>query len=541
MKCVVTSKCPRQPGWSAWGEWSSCIPNESDKPPTPDSKGCSPGTRFRVRKCNNPPPDPGPSAIQCPGQSQEVKPCKYGCDETPKIDEYFLRTQVSREIEKDHLNTRVRRKSPKDHADVVIIRTPRDSAILDCETEAYKFAKESLEQKTKNLDNLKLPTQSVAIFWQLGGRTIAAGSNYVAQKERRIIPPIEELVEEENAWLKQLKRTAPIVQGTKLILNNLKPHDTGFYTCHLKISKDEWFATFFSLIVLGQQFSAPAQMPFYLHSNLGEWSAFAKSPIRWYDASRIQWRLNGEVQFTDLAVRSRARIRLIPHMRIGLQGQWECFLIVPLPNAPTVQASRNITFSASFLINSFFLRVTPRPQSLWELGDRPPRISMLRLVAVFLTIASLGLLIALILTIWAVRRWVQRTPRLDQLESAVEEVIDDRTRLFINAQQQARKRRDLLLPFVRQKIQIIEDIRRNPPPEDVALALAESTLSSGDKLSAPTEKKETKKGMKGLFEKLKSMKKKKDFIGDKEDNKNLDDGLAEQKMDNLSPTDENKK
>ena len=79
---------------------------------------------------------------------------------------------------------------------------------------------------------------------------------------------IKELVEEEDAWLKRLKRTTPILKGTKLILNNLKPHDTGFYSCHLKISKDEWFATFYSLIVLGQQFSAPAQMPFYLHSNL---------------------------------------------------------------------------------------------------------------------------------------------------------------------------------------------------------------------------------------------------------------------------------
>ncbi|KAH9281589.1 Coadhesin [Echinococcus granulosus] len=515
MTCVINSKCPRQPDWSSWSPWSDCFLSESKKKPKPDAQGCLPGTRFRTRLCNNPPPELGPNALQCSGLSREVKSCLYGCHDT-QMDDFNLKARVKQQVQKDHLVTRVQRKFPKDHADVVLVRTAGDSALLDCNTEAYRFAKETLEEKTISLSQINLPTRKVSIFWQLGGRTIATGSNYVTTKERRIILPIKELVDEETQWISGLKRTSPVVEGTKLLLSGLKPHDTGLYTCHIKIGSEEWLATFYSLIVLGQQFSAPAQMPFYLHSNIGEWSAFEKGQVLWYDAARIQWNLNGEPIFNDLAIRPKARIRLIPHLRNEMQGHWDCHLIVPRPDAPTTQASRNISFSGWFLINSFFLRVTSRPPSLWELAARPPRVARLRLVALIVTVASLGLLVALILTIWAVQRWVQRTPRLDQLESAVEEVIEDRTRLFIGAQQKARQRRRLLMPFVRAEMKEIDKVRMKPPPDESTSTLLTSpgnqlTIDRGisenlqvltQQLGDINQEKETK-GIKGFFQKLK--------------------------------------
>ncbi|KAL5965686.1 Coadhesin [Taenia solium] len=477
MTCIVNSKCPRQPGWSLWNPWSECVLSESKKKPKPDAQGCLPGTTFRTRLCNNPPPELGLNALQCSGVSQEVKSCLYGCQDA-EMDDFNLKARVKQQVQRDHLATRVQRKFPKDHADVVLVRTAGDSAVLDCDTDAYIYAKETLEAKILSLSKINLPTQKVAIFWQLGGRTIATGSNYVATKERRIILPIKELVDEETRWISQLKRTTPVVVGTKLRLTELRPHDTGLYTCHIKIGSEEWMATFYSLIVLGQQFSAPAQMPFYLHSNIGEWSAFEKGQVVWYDAARIQWNLNGEPMFTDLAIRPRARIRLIPHLKNEMQGQWDCYLIVPKPDTPTIQASKNVSFSGQFLINTFFLRVTPRPPSLWELAARPPRVARLRLVSLLVTVASLGLLIAVLLTIWAVRRWVQRTPRLDQLESAVEEVIGDRTRLFIHAQQKARKRRRLLLPLIRAEMKEINKLRRNPPPLEASTSTEFASVTS---------------------------------------------------------------
>uniref|UniRef100_A0A5K3FHM8 Ig-like domain-containing protein n=1 Tax=Mesocestoides corti TaxID=53468 RepID=A0A5K3FHM8_MESCO len=465
LTCVLSSICPRQPGWSAWSDWTECILTEDKTNLKPDSMGCLPGTKTRTRLCNNPPPDVGVNAIFCSGSSREIKRCSYGCPDTPQLDEYSVKARVTQQVQKDHLATRVQRKSPKDHSEIVMVRAAGDRVLLDCNTEAYKMVKETLEAKSLGISQLSLPTKRATISWRLGGRPINHKRRPVKAKEKRLIPPIPDLFDEEERWVSKLDRTHILVQGSQLILHNLKPHDTGLYTCHLKVGDEEWMATFFSVIVLGQQFSAPALMPFYLHSNVGEQSPFEGGNLHWYDAARLVWTHNGEPMFNDLLVRPRARIRLLSQLNNSMQGQWECHLLIPLPNPPTTQASKNTTFTSSFLTNAFFLQVTPRPPSRWELGDRPPRVARLRLIALATMIFSLSLVVAVSLTTWAVRRWVKMTPRLDQMEACVEEVIDDRTRLFLTAKKRARERRQCLQPFLRSEMREILKLRRNPPPE----------------------------------------------------------------------------
>lgn len=468
MSCVMSSQCPRKPGWSAWGDWNDCALVESNPKPKPNKHGCLPGTKSRSRKCNNPPPDPGPHSILCAGSSRDVKKCSYGCPDVPHLDDYNFKAKVTQIVQKDHLETRVRRKAPGDHGGVVLLRAPGGKVTFDCNTEAYNFAKATIEAQAGMLPGFSLPMRQVAVVWRRGGQDVVEKTRSRKGKDKRIIPPLQELVDEENEWLSGLQRSVPRLIGNQLILDNLRPHDTGFYTCHVSVDQQEWMSTFYSLIVLGQQFSAQAQMPFYLHSNVGEKSPFADANLHWYDAARLVWTLNGEEKFTDLLVRPRARIRRISSLNNSMQGQWNCHLVVPLPDIPTAQAVANITFSTRYLLNTFFLRVEPRPPSMWELAERPSRLVRLRLIALGVMTSSLVLLLGVLLTVWAVGRWVRKTPRLDQLECCVEEVVDDRTRLFLVAQKRARENRFLLMPYLRQEMRAIDAIRRNPPSQPIA-------------------------------------------------------------------------
>lgn len=477
MTCMVSSECPQMPNWGEWSEWGECILSESAAKDTkPDKHGCRPGTKIRTRLCDNPPPQPGPNSPICLGSSQEATYCKYGCPDTPNLNESDIRSQIREKMINDHLTTRVMRKHPKDYANAVLIRPAGDNAILSCLTNSYSFAEELLQSKSEDLIDTRLPKRKVEIFWQLGGRVIASENEGIVIRDARLTAPEKKLEEEENRWLSQLQRTLSVMKGTELLLNNLKLDDTGFYSCHVRLGKYEWMTIFYSLIVLGKAISAPAKMPFYLHSNIGARNPLYRGNIHWYDAARIQWTLNGEVKFTDIVARPRARIRLIPHLNIELQGHWECHLIVPIPDSPTSLGSKNFTPSGKFLINSFFLRVTESPQSLWKLGGVAQKITIPTYIAITTLILIFVLLILLILTVWAAKRWVKRAPNRDQLEGAIERVIEDRTNLFIKAGKEADKRRRLLVPYVRQENREIEMARWNAEqisPEEAQAQVAQ--------------------------------------------------------------------
>ncbi|KAM7538926.1 hypothetical protein Aperf_G00000055017 [Anoplocephala perfoliata] len=502
MTCMVSAKCPHMPGWSDWGEWGECILSETGKKTKPDKHGCRPGTKIRTRLCNNPPPEPGPNSPICLGVSQEVTKCKYGCPDTPQLSESDVRKQIEQKIISDHLPTRVMRKHPKDFADAVLIRVPGDSAVLSCRTSAYSFAQDLLQSKTEDLVGTQLPTLKAEVFWQLGGRVIASENEGILIRDARLTAPDKVIEEEDKRWLKEMERTTPVTKGPELILNNLHPHDTGFYTCHVKIGKHEWMVIFYSLIVLGQQFSAPAKMPFYFHSNIGGRNPFHRGNIHWYDAARIQWTLNGEVKFTDLVARPRARIKLIPHLGIELQGHWECYLIVPLSDSPTSVGSKNFTPSGRFLINSFFLRVTESPQSLWELADRPSGIATMRYVAVIAMFITALLLILFILTVWAIWRWVRRTPNINRLKGEVERVIEDRTNLFLRAAVVVNERKKILVPFVRLENREIEKERWNAEQIPAESAAAKVAQCKADLQKASSSGK-IKSAIMGIIKKMK--------------------------------------
>ncbi|VDN98247.1 unnamed protein product [Rodentolepis nana] len=444
-KCM----CPHIPGWSEWGVWGECILSES-----------AAGTKARTRLCNNPPPQPIPNSPICSGSNQEVTHCNYGCPDIPNLNESDIRFQIKQLIVNDHLTTRVMRKDPNNYANAVLIRPVGDNAVLSCLTNSYSLAEQLLEFKIADILDTRLPKKRLEIFWQLGGRVIASEDPNMIIRDARLVAPEKELEAEENRLLSQLQRTNPVMKGTELLLNNLKHEDTGFYSCHVRLGKYEWMTVFYSLIVLGKVVSAPAKMPFYLHSNIGARNPFNRGNVHWYDAAKIQWTLNGEVIFTDLVVRPRARVRQIPLLSNDLQGHWECHLIVPVPNTPTSLGSKNFTPSGRFLINAFFLRVTKGPQSLWEIGSATRGIKILRYIAITTLALIFLLLILFILTIWAARRWIKRTPDKKRLEGAVERVIEDRTNIFIKAGEEVDKRRRLLVPYVKQENREIEITRQ---------------------------------------------------------------------------------
>ncbi|KAL7061288.1 hypothetical protein AAHC03_09499 [Spirometra sp. Aus1] len=462
--CVISTRCPQKPGWSEWSEWSVCqlIRDQANK--KADKRGCRPGNRVRKRLCNNPPPEPGDNSITCTGEPQQVRKCAYGCPDIPVLEDYNINARVGHQVEQDHLMRRISLRSIGPNEDVVKIRAVGESVIFDCDTPAYRLAKELADARVLSAVQAGLPSRQLRVSWRLGGRPITEGAPKFSEP---ISKRQKDLLDEETTWLGKLKRGVVEVREAQLIMPSVKPGDAGLITCHLSIGQAQWTAIFFTLIILDQRFSSPALMPFYLHSGVGVHSALSVSNLHWYDAARLVWRQNGEIQFTDLLARPGGRIRRIAQLNNTYQGQWDCFLVIPLPNAPTIQAVEdNFTISAVYWVNSFFLRVAPEPLTLWELGDRPPATARMRLISLITSTICLALTGAVAMTVWAVWRWVTRSPNVQQLQCCVEEELEDRTRLVLTAQHRAHTNRELLVPLVEKEEEALETMRTEDPVEE---------------------------------------------------------------------------
>ncbi|VDL96443.1 unnamed protein product [Schistocephalus solidus] len=455
--CVISSRCPQKPGWSEWSEWSACQLIRDQASKKADKRGCRPGNRVRKRLCNNPPPEPGENSITCTGEPQQVRKCPYGCPDIPVLEDYNINARVGHQVEQDHLMRRISLRDIGPVEDVVKIRAIGESVIFNCDTPAYRLARELADARVLSAVQAGLPSRQLRVSWRLGGRPITEGApelhQPISQRQRQ-------LQKEETLWLSKLKRGEVEIREAQLIMPNVKPGDAGLVTCHLSIGQAQWTAIFFTLIILDQRFSAPALMPFYLHSGVGSQSALTVSNLHWYDAARLVWKQNGEVQFTDLLARAGGRIRRIAHLNNTHQGQWDCFLVIPLPDAPTVQASpENFTVSAVYWVNSFFLRVAPEPLTVWELGDSPPAIARMRLISLITFTICLALTGAVAMTVWAVWRWVSRSPKVEQLQCCVEEELEDRTRLVLTAQHRAHTNRELLVPLIEREEEALVTMR----------------------------------------------------------------------------------
>ncbi|KAA0192741.1 Thrombospondin-2 [Fasciolopsis buskii] len=456
--CVVRFRCPRLPGWSSWSSWSKCMPNDNGEPEKAPN-GCLVGIRVRSRKCNNPPPEAPPFGIACTGSSRQTSECSYGCDERPDIAPDNVAKQVQIQVENDY-RTGMR------EFKTVLRKRVGERVTMDCATAAYRLAKRLVIAGIMNAAKRAFASRKVKLTWYRNGQKIHTNQPESKMPKLTFNRPgqssinTHELLDEELRWMGLLQPSTSFIEGETLVLPSVVEGDQGFYTCELSIGDYSWVTVFYSLIIVGVRYLAQATDPFYLHSNLGFFNALSLAPV-WLEAVQIVWLRNGLFQSRGLAARLSRRIQKLEHLNYTHTGTWLCFLIVPAPGPPSSVSTPFVRVSGSFLINEFHLSVRPSGTKLWQLAEYPVSIRILRNISVTLSIICLILVLFLLLTIWAARRWIHRSLSAEQTRAVVQELVDNQCRLMLTARRRAAINRDRLLPLILQEHQRLERTNRH--------------------------------------------------------------------------------
>ncbi|TPP63655.1 Thrombospondin-2 [Fasciola gigantica] len=479
--CVVRSRCPQLPGWSSWSSWSRCMPRDTGEPER-SPNGCLIGVRVRSRKCNNPPPEPPPFRIACTGSSKQTSECSYSCDSRPEVAPDNLAKQVQIQVENDH-------KTGLREYKTVLRKRVGEKVTMDCATPAYKLAKRLAIAGIINAAKRAFASRRVKVTWFRNGQKIHTDQpeskmpKLSFKRPRKSSTKIHELLDEEIRWMALLKPSTSYIEGEILVFPSIVEGDQGFYTCELSVGEYSWVTIFYSLIVVGVRYLAQATDPFYLHSNLGFSNSLSLAPV-WLEAVQIVWVRNGLFQSRGLAARLSRRIQKIEHLNYTHSGTWLCFLIVPSPGPPSRVSTPFIRVSGSFLINEFHLSVRPSGTSLWQLAEYPVSIRILRNVSVTLSIICLVLVLFLLLTIWAARRWIHRSLSAEQTRAIVQELVDNQCRLMLTARRRAAINRDRLLPLILQEHQRLE--RTNRHLNERLMHMTETKVFEKDMVTPPS-------------------------------------------------------
>ncbi|CAL8071863.1 unnamed protein product [Calicophoron daubneyi] len=445
VSCVVNARCPTIPGWSKWSPWSRCTSDLTNT--TIRRGGCLVGLSVRSRRCDNPPPERQPYGMSCMGPRHDIRECFYRCTKLPDTTPDDIAKLIQLQIEADHRLVRYPHKA-------VLRKYAGEKVTMSCETAAYKLAKRLTVTGVFSAARRGLLDKMVSITWYRNGRNVHSsdfevrGDENERDEHRRLRR--NKYADEELRWNKLTRPSELQVEDPSIIIQSITEGDQGFYTCELSYLKHRWLARFYSLIVIGVRYVAQATDPFYLHSNLGFSNALRRAPV-WLESAQIVWQLNGVEQSRGLAVRSARRIQKIEHLNHTHQGMWLCFLAIPAPGPSERMTSPTTRIVSSYLINEFHLKINPATNSLWQIAENPPSVRILRNVATFLSMACLFFILLFLLTVWATRRWINRSLRPSQRRAIMDEILDDATRLMLTARVRATVNKEKLLPLILQE------------------------------------------------------------------------------------------
>ncbi|KAF6779611.1 hypothetical protein AHF37_01389 [Paragonimus kellicotti] len=115
-----------------------------------------------------------------------------------------------------------------------------------------------------------------------------------------------------------------------------------------------------------------------------------------------------------------------------------------------------VRVSGTFLLNEFRLRVDSNTNSLWQLAENPDSVRLLRNVSVTLALICELMLLLLLLTVWAARRWIDRSLSADQKKMIIQEMLDNECRLMLTARKRAAINRSRLVTLVVQEQKRLE-------------------------------------------------------------------------------------
>lgn len=441
--CVVSSQCPTLPGWSMWTAWSKCMPSEGQRKELIER--CQLGVRKRRRRCDNPPPEPQPEGVECSGPNQQTIECRYNCDKKPLFEPANIATQIQLRVEADH------RKGLRNFKRV-IRKQSTEAAEMSCDTPAYRLAKRLTVIAEYEARRQGLNSEPLRMIWYKNGKPLRIEQprtrlKKVHGRKTGRTETKDELLQEQHRWEALHTKTFPEIIDDKLTFSSIRDGDRGFYTCELSWGEHRWMTIFYSLVISGTHYVAQVTDSFYLHSNLGYENALREAPV-WLEAAQIVWKQNGLVRSQGLAARRSRRIQIISELNQTHNGMWTCYLIIPATGPTSRMSNPWVRVSGVYLLNEFHLRVGPNTNGIWQLADNSVSKKMLRNVSITLALLCELSLLMLLLTIWASKRWVDRTLSVSQKRLIVQEIVDNATRLMLTARKRAAVNRDRLLPLI---------------------------------------------------------------------------------------------
>ncbi|CAH8825881.1 unnamed protein product [Trichobilharzia szidati] len=445
--CVVNIRCPRVPGWGTWTPWSSCSPIEDNQ--EIDRQGCRSGSRSRYRLCNNPPPEPPPYGLNCSGINQQIAQCSYDCfgrvDSAPDN----IANKITYQVELDQLDFYIFHNILRKHEN--------QKVRMDCATPAYNLAKRLSVRGIISATKRALTGSGLTIRWLKNGRPLNLDTADSKRKSKASITKLKRmhdnekmnrLANEEIRWNSLLDTSSSIhMEDTYLVFSSIKQGDQGVYTCQISMGKYKWNLIFYTLIVTGIKYIALEADPFYLHSNLGVINALSNMAV-WMESAQIVWKLNGHEYSRGLAIRLDRRVQLIKYLNLSHHGTWRCYLHIPAAGLPSRVGNPWSSMSRIYLINEFYLNVNPTNTLLWQIGEHPITVKILRQTALTLLLIGLFLILIIFLSIWAARRWMTRSLTNDQQKAIIQEIIDNECRLLLTCKKRANMNKRKLLPLI---------------------------------------------------------------------------------------------
>ncbi|CAI2738475.1 unnamed protein product [Dicrocoelium dendriticum] len=334
----------------------------------------------------------------------------------------------------------------------VIRKQTTEAVEMSCNTPAYRLAKRLTVIAEYEARKYGLKSEPLRMVWYKNGEQLRieypeTRMKRAHRKEKHKGEARQELLQEQHRWQALHIKTYPKLIEDKLVFSSIREGDQGFYTCELSWGEHRWMTIFYSLIVSGIRYVAQETDPFYLHSNMGYENALREAPV-WLEAAQIVWKLNGLARSHGLVARRSRRIQMIPELNQTHNGMWTCYLIIPATGPTSRMSTPSVRVSGVYLLNEFHLRVGPNANGIWQLADNTVSMRMLRNVSVGLALMCELLLLLLLLTVWAVKRWLDRTLSASQKKLIVQEVVDNATRLMLTARKRAAVNRDRLLPLI---------------------------------------------------------------------------------------------